>query len=103
MVTTIHPSAGADRPAVTVRLSTQELELVELSLRALGYAPGHDYGQVQAARALADALPLRTLFEAGEPITAYEPATPGSPRRAPTLTLARATVIVSAAPPAEHH
>ena len=71
MMTTMLPLPGADRPAVTVRLSTRELELVELSLRALGYAPGHDYGQIQAARALADSLPLRTLSEAGEPIAAY--------------------------------
>ena len=69
MVTTILPPA--ERTTVTIRLSAEELELVELSLRALGYAPGHEYGQVQAARALADSLPLRTLTGAGEPIAAY--------------------------------
>ena len=48
----------------------EELELVELSLRALGYAPGHDYGQVQAARALADSLRLSAVLDVGEPVAA---------------------------------
>ena len=70
MMTTILPLPGAERAAVTVRLSTQELELIELSLRALGYAPGHNYGQVQAARALADSLRFAALFDLGEPLAA---------------------------------
>lgn len=68
MVTTIPPRAGAERAAVTLRLSAAELELVELSLRALGYAPGHDYAQVQAARALADSLRFAALLDLGEPL-----------------------------------
>ncbi len=59
MATTISPPERfplAERATVTIQLSLEELELVGLSLKALGYAPGHDYGQVQAARALADHL-----------------------------------------------
>ena len=73
MVTTILPLDRlplAERTTMTIRLRTDELELIELSLRALGYAPGHDYGQVQAARALADSLRLSAHLDAGEPVTA---------------------------------
>jgi hypothetical protein len=73
MVTTILPLDRlplAERATVTIRLNMEELELVELSLRALGYAPGHDYGQVQAARALADSLRLSAVLDVGEPVAA---------------------------------
>ena len=55
---------------MTIRLSAEPLELVEISLRALGYAPGHDYGQVQAARALADSLQYAAQHDVGEPVAA---------------------------------
>ena len=58
------------RAMATVRLTVRELELIELSLKALGYAPGHDYGQVQAARALADYLRASLHVDGGEPIAA---------------------------------
>lgn len=71
MVTTILPLDGlqlSERATMTIRLSSEELELVELSLKALGYAPGHDYGEVQAARALADSLRRSALLDLGEPV-----------------------------------
>ena len=70
--TTLPPdrSTLAERTTITVHLSMEQLELVELSLKALGYAPGHDYGQVQAARALADSLSASAHVAAGEPVAA---------------------------------
>jgi hypothetical protein len=73
MMATMLPLDGlrlAERTTVTVRLSMHQLELVEISLRALGYAPGHDYGQVQAARVLADSLQHATQHDVGEPVAA---------------------------------
>jgi nucleotide-binding universal stress UspA family protein len=63
------PPAGVlDDPMVNVRLSAGDLELIEHSLKTLGYAPGYDYGHVQAARALADRLKSSVQVDAGEPL-----------------------------------
>ncbi len=55
---------------LTVQLTSAELELIEHSLRALGHAPGYDYGHVLEARALADRLERSPLGEMGEPVAA---------------------------------
>ena len=55
---------------VSVTLSAADLELIEHSLRALGYAPGYDYSHVVAARALADRLKSSAHVDAGEPVAA---------------------------------
>jgi nucleotide-binding universal stress UspA family protein len=55
---------------VTVQLTSTELELIEHSLRALGHAPGYDYGHVLEARALADRLKRSAHVEMGEPVAA---------------------------------
>jgi nucleotide-binding universal stress UspA family protein len=57
-------------PTVSVQLSAAELELVEHSLKALGHAPGYDYGHVLEARALAERLKQSTHVEIGEPVAA---------------------------------
>jgi len=56
--------------SVTVVLSKAELELVDHGLRALGHAPGYDYGHVLAAHALADRLKRSAHVDAGEPVAA---------------------------------
>jgi len=62
-------SAGYDRQVLDavgeVRLSAADLELVASGLRALAYAPGYDYGYIQAARALADRLAQTQRSESG--------------------------------------
>jgi hypothetical protein len=63
------PGRPGDR-TVTVRLSEADLELVEHSLRALGHAPGYDYGHVLAARTLADRLKHDAQIDTGEPVAA---------------------------------
>jgi nucleotide-binding universal stress UspA family protein len=63
------PGGPGDR-AISVRLSEADLELVEHSLRALGHAPGYDYGHVLAARALADRLKHDAHIDTGEPVAA---------------------------------
>ena len=62
-------SAGYERQVLDavgeVRLSAADLELVASGLRALAYAPGYDYGYIQAARALADRLAQTQRSESG--------------------------------------
>jgi nucleotide-binding universal stress UspA family protein len=57
-------------PAVSVRLSGLDLELIERALKALAYAPGYDYEHVLAARALAHRLEESTRADVGEPVAA---------------------------------
>jgi nucleotide-binding universal stress UspA family protein len=54
---TMSPAAGDD-PLVAVQVTASDLELIARSLKALGHAPGFDYGHVLAARALADKLAM---------------------------------------------
>jgi len=63
-------SVQAGEPVVTVHLTSTELELIEHSLRALGHAPGYDYGHVVEARALADRLKQSPHVKMGEPVAA---------------------------------
>ena len=63
-------SMQADEPVITVQLTSTELELIEHSLRALGHAPGYDYGHVVEARALADRLKRSPHVDMGEPVAA---------------------------------
>ena len=56
---------------VTVQLTSTELELVEHGLRALGHAPGYDYGHVLEARSLADRLKRSGHVDMGEPVAAH--------------------------------
>jgi nucleotide-binding universal stress UspA family protein len=69
-LTTGHRAGESQEPAVTLRVSLEELELVERGLKALGYAPGYDYGHVLAARALADRLRALAQAEVGEAVGA---------------------------------
>jgi len=55
---------------MTVHVNEAELELIDHGLRALGHAPGYDYGHVLAARALADRLKYSAHPDAGEPVSA---------------------------------
>jgi nucleotide-binding universal stress UspA family protein len=64
-------TVGVDAPIVSVRLSLNELELIEHSLQALGHAPGYDYGHVQAARGLADRLKRTATIDVGAPVSAH--------------------------------
>jgi nucleotide-binding universal stress UspA family protein len=62
--------AGEDvARTITVQVSEAELELVDHGLRALGHAPGYDYGHVLAARALADRLKCSAHTDAVEPVS----------------------------------
>lgn len=63
-------SGQAGDSVLTVQLTSTELELIEHSLRALGHAPGYDYGHVVEARALAERLKRSTHVEMGEPVAA---------------------------------
>jgi nucleotide-binding universal stress UspA family protein len=62
-------ASGSNDPTMSVHLRASELELIEHSLRALGHAPGYDYGHVQVARTLADRLEASALVDVGEPVT----------------------------------
>lgn len=64
----IADEAGA--PTMTVHVNEAELELIDHGLRALGHAPGYDYGHVLAARSLADRLKYSAQTDAGEPVSA---------------------------------
>jgi nucleotide-binding universal stress UspA family protein len=65
----VTPDGAGDR-IFSVRLSEADLELVDHSLRALGYAPGYDYGHILAARTLADRLKHDPHVDSGEPVAA---------------------------------
>jgi nucleotide-binding universal stress UspA family protein len=72
---TAAPSAPGDAQAVNVRLSREELELVERGLKTLAYTPGYDYHLAPKIGALVDRLggALRTL-EGAEQGRTPEPA-----------------------------
>jgi nucleotide-binding universal stress UspA family protein len=61
---------GSGDSTATVRLSASDLELIDHSLKALGYAPGYDYSHVLEARALADRLKRSARADVGEPVAA---------------------------------
>jgi len=53
---------------IDVHLDPLDLELITHGLRALAYAPGYEYGQIVAARALANRLEATAQADVGEPI-----------------------------------
>jgi nucleotide-binding universal stress UspA family protein len=57
-------------PSVEVRLTAADLELINHGLKAVAHAPGHDYGHVLAAQALAKRLEASTRTDVGKPVTA---------------------------------
>jgi nucleotide-binding universal stress UspA family protein len=63
-------SMPTNEPVMTVQVTATELELIEHSLRALGHAPGYDYGHVVEARALADRLKRSPHVDTGEQVAA---------------------------------
>lgn len=63
-VATAVSSARTPGPTVDVRLSAEDVALIERGLRALAYAPGYEYADILAARALATALHEATIASA---------------------------------------